>query len=201
MDLHKAISLLPIIAVSAAFPLAAGETPKSGRSHDKAAHTELKMSITAVPAEKARGASLFLVTLQNTGDQDVLLNLGMMLANGKVHMPDAIRLVLREPNGRSRELHFSDRRYPGVAGRIDDYAVPLRAGSAYTVELNLDDYWCSQTKEFRLKLTPQEYRVHAELTAKGAQHFNSDTEGMELMNFWKGELRSNTVEFQIGAEG
>jgi hypothetical protein len=52
------------------------------------------MSIIAEPPEKASGASLVHVKFQNAGDEDVILNLGMMLGNGKVLLADAIRMRL-----------------------------------------------------------------------------------------------------------
>ena len=42
----------------------------------------------------------FDVALENNGAADFVLNLGYMLANGKVMFPSAIRLVLTDPSGR-----------------------------------------------------------------------------------------------------
>jgi hypothetical protein len=131
---------------------------------------------------------------------DTVLNLGMMLANGKIHLPSEIRLILTDPEGKSRELHFSDRRYPGIAGRVDDYAVPLRAGSAYSLKMSLGNFWCPRTKEFRFNLKPGQYHVRSEFTGKGAQWTNSDMEGIKLMNFWKGTLRSDATVLSIGEQ-
>jgi hypothetical protein len=119
----------------------------------------------------------------------------MMLANGKVHVPTEIRLILTDSGGKSKELHLPG---SGVAGRIDDYAIPLRPGSAYTVKLSLDDFWCPKTKGFRLKLKPGTYRLRSELTGRGAQFANLDMGGMKLMNFWKGTLQSDLIVFHIG---
>jgi hypothetical protein len=125
----------------------------------------------------------------------------MMLANGKVQLPDAIRLILTDAKGKSRELHFSDRRYPGVAGRVDDYAVPLRAASSYSIQVSLDDYWSPDAKQPRLNLAPGKYRIRAEFTGSGARHVNADTQGMQLMNFWKGKLRSDEKAFFVRKRG
>jgi hypothetical protein len=80
---------------------------------------------TPVPAISAE----CLISIQNISDTDVV-NLGWMLANGKVMFPSAIRLFLTDPAGDTRELQFFDRRYPAVVGRIDDFTVALRAGAA-----------------------------------------------------------------------
>ena len=140
---------------------------------------------------------LFRVDLENTGDKDLMLNLGMMLANGKVMMPEDVHLILVDARGESKELLFTDRRHHVVAGRVDDFVVPLRAGSAYSLRLSLNDYWCPQTKEFEIALQPGEYRIHAVLNATGARHVNLDTEGMKLMNYWTGSLCSAPVVVKV----
>ena len=198
MKLHRTLTImLSLVAVSMAFLLATGEAQTSIQPDPQASNAELRMSIIATTNKDAKGPPVFRITLENVGDKDTVLNLGMMLANGKVHLPDAIRLILIDSMQNSRELHFSEKRYPGIAGRVDDYAVPLRAGSAYTVKMSLDDFWCPKTKEFRLKLKPGTYRIRSELTGKGANFVNSDMRGMKLMNFWKGTLQSDTTVFRI----
>jgi len=158
--------------------------------------TGLKMSIRASAPESTDSLQLH-VTFENVSDKDTVINLGMMLGNGKVHLPDAVRLILTDPSGQSRELHFSDTR---IAGRVDCYAVPLRAGSAYTLKLSLKNYWCPKSKEVTLALKPERYRVHAEFTGNSAKHLNRDTEGLKFMPFWTGKLKSNVAQFQIGKE-
>jgi hypothetical protein len=140
------------------------------------------------------------VTFENLGDQDTVLNLGMMLANGKVHLPDAVRLILTDAGGQSKELHFSSKAHPGIAGRVDDYAVPLRAGSAHTLKLSLKDFWCPDTKEFSIDLKPGKYSVRARFVGAGARHVNADTQGLKAMRYWMGKLESEVVQFQIGKE-
>ena len=202
MKSHRTlIILLSLVAVGTVFLLAAGEAQTSIRPDPQASNAELRMSIIAITPQEAKGIPVFRVTVENVGDKDVVLNLGMMLANGKVHLPTKIRLILTDSGGETKELHFSDKRYPGVAGRIDDYAVPLRAGSAYTVKLSLDNFWCPRTKEFRLKLKPGIYDVSSELTSMGAQHVNGDMKGIKLMNFWKGTFQSDWIVFRIGEQG
>ena len=172
----------------------------SGHGPGKSLRTQLRMSISA-PHQKVDGNFIFRIGLENTGENDVVLNLGTMLANGKVHLPDAIRLVLTDAGGESSELHFSDRRYPFVGGRVDDYVVSLRAGSSYSIKVSLDEYWSPATKEHRLNLPPGEYRIRAEFTGSGARHINLDTQGMKLMNFWRGTLRSDETGFVVRKRG
>jgi hypothetical protein len=193
----KTIVLLLLVAITLTLGRVAAEPPQAGQPDAQEKGAELKMSIRATAPESTDSLQLH-VTFENVSDKDTVLNLGMMLANGKVHLPDAVRLILTDPDGQSRELFFSDTR---VAGRVDDYAVPLRAGSAYTLRLRLKDYWCPKSNEFRLALKPGIYGVRAEFTGNGAQHVNSDTEGLGLMHFWTGKLESDAAQFQIGKQG
>ena len=115
-----------------------------------------------------------------------------MLANGKVMFPEAIRLFLADPAGNPRELHFFDRRYPAIVGRVDDFTVALRAGAAYEFPVSLDQY-----ESPSVKLGPGRYRIQARFDGRGAIHLNGDTPGIALMNFWKGTAQSNTLEFEL----
>jgi hypothetical protein len=201
MNYRSLIIIATLLILSFGLLAAVGEKPVDVQLFPRAAETRLVMSISAAKPKITNESPVFHVTLENAGDKDVMLNLGMMLANGKVLLPEAIHLILIDSAGKSRELHFSDRRYSGVAGRIDDYAVPLRVGSAYTLRLSLDNFWCPKTKEFRLNLKPGEYRVRSAFAGKGAQFVNRDMEGIKLMNFWQGTLQSDVTVFRIGEQG
>src|SRR5262245_1398991 len=126
----------------------------------------------------------FQVSIQNVGDTDVVVNLGRMLANGKVMLPDAIVLTLTDAAGKARELRFSDRRHPMVAGRVDDFIVPLRSGSAYSLRLRLDQYWCPATQEFVLTLADGRYQIEARFEGQTAKAINLDMQAIALMSFW-----------------
>ena len=161
----------------------------------------LRLGISTVSSGKqpASGAQ-FYVAVQNTGDSDFVLNLGAMLANGKVMFPDAVRFTLTGPAGQTRELHFMDRRYPAVAGRLDDFTVALRNGAFYGLRLSLDQYWSPQTREFVLKLADGRYRIAARFQGRGAQTGNSDMHGVALLNFWRGTVQSNSVDFEVSQQ-
>jgi hypothetical protein len=221
MRVPKTLILMSLVVVTFTIGRIAAESPQTGNNaplllnpkneshgdttnsrntsplHAREMGPKLRISIRASAPENTDSLRLH-VTFENVSDKDTVLNLGMMLANGKVHLPDAIRLILTGPESQSRELHFSDKRYPVIAGRVDDYAVPLRAGSAYTLKLSLKDYWCPKSKEFTLELKPERYSVRAEFIGNGARHLNGDTEGLKFMHFWTGELRSDVAQFQIG---
>ena len=40
---------------------------------------------------------------RNSGDEDTVINLGTMLANGARQYPTAVRLVMKEANGREHQ--------------------------------------------------------------------------------------------------
>jgi hypothetical protein len=155
----------------------------------------LQMSITALNSSDV-SVPAFQVALRNIGERDVTLNLGIMLANGKAQLPDRIRLSLMDGGGRRRELRFFDKRYPGIAGRVDDYVVPLRAGSTYILTLSLDQFWSPDTKEFELKLSRGKSQVVAHFEGGKARTDNLDMPGIKFMNFWEGELDSNALEIE-----
>lgn len=138
----------------------------------------------------AKGSYTFRVTFENVGENDFVLNLGSMLGNGKVQRPEAVHLILTDAKGAKQELRFAG---SGVAGRMDDYALPLRAGSSYSIKLDLADFWSPETKEHQVKLSPGQQTLQAKLTGNGAKYLNGDTEGLKHLNFWQGQLLSNVV--------
>ena len=130
------------------------------------------------------------VAFRNVGDHDVTLNLGSMMANGKVQLPDEINIDFTDAQGRSRVFKFRDKKHAGVAGRLDDYVVPLRAGSMYTLKLGLDEFWCPETEEFEIPLLPGKNQLTGRFHGGGARISHSD---IRLMNFWLGDVESNTL--------
>ncbi|MGE3163924.1 MAG: hypothetical protein AB7O52_03395 [Planctomycetota bacterium] len=131
-------------------------------------------------------------TFENNGNQDIFLNLGMLLANGKVQLPTALRIILTGPNGNAHDLEFRDPEHPFVGGRVDDYAVPLRVGSAHSLRLRSKHYWCPKNPE-GLALPPGDCTLQLVFSGRSAQHVNLDTEGMRHMPYWVGELRAQGV--------
>ena len=90
------------------------------------------------------------------------------------------------------------RKFPGVAGRVDDFVVGLQAGATHTLRLGLDNFWCPVTKETQVNLTNGQYRLTAQFVGRGAEHLNIAAAGMRFMNFWRGRLQSNPVELDVG---
>jgi hypothetical protein len=133
------------------------------------------------------------LALRNVSDRDVTLNLGAMMANGKVQLPNNISLNFTDAQGKTRLFKFADKRYPGVAGRLDDYIVPLRAGSTYTLQFTLDQFWCYETKEFSIQLRPGKNYLTVRFEGTDAKLVNLDMPAIKFMNFWLGKVQSNTL--------
>ncbi len=153
----------------------------------------LQLHVTPVTSGSAAPSDIqFDVALQNVGSSDFVLNVGTMLGNGKVMWPDAIRLMLTDFTGQSRELHFEIRN-AAVAGRIDDYVVPLRAAAAYRIRVSLQDYM----RGADTRLTRGRYKVAAQFSGRRATGVNLDMQGVALLNFWSGVVHSNVAEFEV----
>jgi hypothetical protein len=155
----------------------------------------LRLGISVHAADQAHGGARLVIAFENTGDADFVLNLGMMLANGKVMLPHAIHLVVMDSGGNTRDLHFFDRRYPAVAGRLDPFTVPLRAGSTYTVATTMNQYLVAATSNFNVRLAGTD-RIAARFEGTVAPDSNGDMVGVGLLNFWKGTVQSEFVQFQ-----
>jgi hypothetical protein len=152
----------------------------------------LQMSISIADSGKT-DVPEFQVALHNAGEKDVTLNLGMMLANGKVQLPTRISFNVTDSTGKIQRFDFSDPKHGFVAGRVDDYIVPLRANSIYTLIIRSDQLWSPDSKEFGLKLAPGKYQITTQFEGSGAKANNLDTPGIKLMNFWSGKLQSNAL--------
>ena len=133
------------------------------------------------------------LALRNVGDHDLTLNLGFMLANVKVQLPERVAMKFTDALGNTRVFKFGDKRYGNVAGRVDDYVVSLRVGSTYTLLLTLDQFWCQETKEFSIPLVSGDNYLTAEFEGRGATIVNGDMPGIKLMKFWLGKVDSNTL--------
>ena len=160
----------------------------------------IKLSIVDVSSEVADAIKLRLA-FENANEEDAMLNLGIMLGNGKFQLPTQIRLTLTDESGKSRVLHFSDKRFGGIAGRVDDYFLPLRAGSTYSLTLNMSNFWCPKSKEPSIGFSPQEYKIRASFAGQGARNLNADTEGLQHMPFFVGKVRSEVMPFRVGKKG
>ncbi len=170
-----------------------GGRSKPASPEPEAINSRVKMSIAAIPVGNPEDIFAVRVTLENFDREDYLLNLGSIHGNGKCQHPDALKLILADPKGRSRKLLFT--RSPGHTdpiGRTIPYLVPLRASSSYVLNLNLRQYSPLDADGSGLRLVEGKYRLRAELDGMGPW-----PSGTEVANLWRGKLRSNEISFRI----
>lgn len=129
------------------------------------------------------------VILENVGENDLNVNLGSSLANGKSHHPTALRLLVLGKGDTTRTLRYSIR----VAGRLDPFIVPLPAGSTYTLRIRFDKFTDSRTGE-PADLTEKDCRIAVELIGEAVSKPNLDLRGLALMPYWQEKVRSNELK-------
>jgi hypothetical protein len=139
----------------------------------------------------------FRMELHNVGERDLILNLGFTLSNGSKQYPNAFVLTIVDPQGKATQ--FDLMLPPGVAGRMDPLILPLPAGSAFSLPVDLGKYWAAQSKEFEYKFERGAYSIEARLTGKAVskQETNLDVKGIALMPYWTGTVTSNQLPFEI----
>jgi len=132
----------------------------------------------------------FKVELRNTGKDDLILNLGVMLANGRKQYPRAISLLVTDSEGKYRVF---DLREPGiVAGRLDPMILPLPIRATFTLHVDLANYWSAATREFDYKFKGS-YSIEAKLTGEKVSR-EMDT---LLAPYWVGQVISNRLAFEV----
>ena len=155
----------------------------------------LRIGISSNSVTMSPTAAKFAVAIQNTGDADRVVNLGIMLANGRKMYAMAVGLILTSPNGVRRELNL---RGPAIiAGRLDDLIVALPAGAIYGLAVSLADYDSPGAPDFQGGLVPGRYQIAVRFDGRAATDHNLDSPGIPLMNVWKGRIESRTLTFEI----
>jgi hypothetical protein len=157
----------------------------------------LQMAISLDQAEAQSKAPKFKVELLNAGENDLILNLGVMIANGKKQYPNAVVLTLTDAQGKSRRFDLREPWF--VVGRVDPFVLPLPTDAAFSILVDLDKYWAAASKEFDYKLKPGSYSIEAQFTGKGVsqQEANLDVKGIALMPYWTGTITSNRLQFEV----
>lgn len=133
----------------------------------------------------------FNVALQNVGKKDLVLNLGMMLANGKYQYARAVKLIFTDHNGKSYEFHNNLDRRPGIAGRVDPFLVPLAGGCTYVLRVDFDNYWLVPVGT---SLPKGQYHVAAVFEGKALDF--KDTNLYTRDTYWAGVIKSKEVLFK-----
>jgi hypothetical protein len=141
---------------------------------------------------KGDGKLRLLAVLQNVSSDDLTVNLGLMLGNGKKQLPTAVRLIFTNADGKKRIL---ERKVGGIAGRVDPFGVPLAAGCRYTISCNLAEYY-DEALLGGEALAPGRYQVSAEFAGKAP----ADTTGLALMYYWSGTIESDKLQVTLPAK-
>jgi hypothetical protein len=137
----------------------------------------------------------FRVELRNSGENDYMLNMGVMLGNGKKQYPRAVILNLIDSHGKSRRFDLIEPTF--IAGRVDLLIVPLAVGASFSIPVNLQKYWAAESSEFDYKFEPGKYYVEAQFTGTGASDPNHDMVGIGFMPYWEGTVVSNRLQFEV----
>ncbi len=154
-------------------------------------------SLRLVLAQEKEGTPSLVAQLINSGSQPLILNIGMMLANGRQQFADRIQLQLTRPDKTVLHLHMLG---PGViAGRIDPMVIPLPPNAAYSVKLALNQYCAPKEHVWKLDLPPGSYALRAEYTGVGVPQraTNLDMQGLSLMPYWTGTIQSGVLNFTV----
>ena len=165
------------------------------------ANRELKMNVrldaSAVGESKV---PKFRVELQNAGEDDLILNLGITLANGRKQYPKDIVLLLTDSQGKARRFELREPTY--IAGRVDPLIVALPVGSTFSIPVDLEKYWAAASNEFEYRLQPGTYFLEAQFSSRGLtqQEVNLDVKGLVLMPYWTGSITSNRLQFEFSGQ-
>ena len=154
-------------------------------------------SLRLVLAQEKEGAPGLVARLVNSGLQPLILNIGMMLANGRQQFADRIRLQLTRLDKTVLHLHMLG---PGViGGRIDPMVIPLPPNATYSLELDLNQYNAPEEHVWKLDLSPGSYALRAEYTGVGVPQraANLDMLGLSLMPYWTGTIESSLLNFTV----
>ena len=137
----------------------------------------------------------FRVELHNCGENDYVLNLGVMLGNGKKQYPRAVVLNITDSRGKARRFELIEPTF--VAGRVDSLIVPLAVDASFSIPVNLPKYWAAASSEFDYKFEAGMYYVEAQLAGTGASNPNQDMAGIGFMPYWQGTVVSNRLQFEV----
>ena len=167
-------------------------------------------------SESTKDGFRFRVEIRNIGSNDLLLNLGGMLANGRKQYPDAVAVLITNPKGETEECGF-----PGpwsAAGWVGPFVVPVPAGASFSLPIDLKK-WTQDWKScfapptyIELNLAPGKYAVRVQFTGKSHRNEHMppipglppSTTSMEwggqiLCPVWIGTLISNQVDFELAS--
>jgi hypothetical protein len=149
----------------------------------------LKMSV-ALSIDSTKNGEIR-VTLQNLGDKDILIPLGMIV--GKPH-PTLLKTTLKTPDGNIPRIIYTGIGF--VSGYAEAMTIGLRAGEAYTVSTPLDLYYVLDTSEKLVTFIGRRCQLWVELNVKENQCPNPTTLDplRRTLPCWYGNVVSNVLQ-------
>jgi hypothetical protein len=144
-----------------------------------------------------KSPSEILICFKNVSKEDVVLNLGITLANGKVHHPTGLELVLTEYDGGTNRFQYIP--LGGIAGRVDPFVVPLPAGATFQICCPLKSFIQNNSNRWPGLMRPGQYRLAATFTGKvvNKEDANIDMVGLSLIQYWTGKAHSGEISISI----
>lgn len=159
---------------------------------EKVAHHEeyeesvngLKLSIRSLKAVyEENDEIIFLITFENVGEKDFVLNLGEMLGNG-TQIPSKLKFSLTDEDGNKTDFTYHGR-VAGVSGSLDFFGIPLKTGTQHTLKISIKDFTYNPIPDGIYKMT---------CLYKGSQtEFRNPT----FVKFWEGNIVSDEIELKI----
>lgn len=137
--------------------------------------------------DRARHNEL-VIKVRNRSADPQTVNLGMSLGNGARLVPSNITFSFRDGRDQSIRARVAQ---VAVAGRIDDYMVPLGAGGSYELRVQMDQLMTDQGRIGKKLSTFKS--VVVTLDSGEMKFFNSDTEGLRSLRYWRGETSSKAL--------
>jgi hypothetical protein len=136
------------------------------------------------------------VHFPNPSQSGFLINLGVMLGNGRTIEPRAMSLIVTDQNGRVLAVPWA--RPFHVGGRLDDYPVALRPGATYSMRINLAEFRGRTALEHELHLEPGRYRLRLQFEGRKPFTRNTGMDGADLLNWWVGRAESGSIDLNVG---
>jgi hypothetical protein len=190
----RRIILAIVILILAGIPPARAQTPPSGIAWGQSLNG-LSVGI-ALAGWVNKGQPFFEIRFRNVNSAGYILNLGVML--GDKMWPSNVTLLLTPAGGTTQKLVYLDSVNPQVGGRVDDFLVAMGKNASYSLRVDLVDF-IETIKSRRPTPLPQgRYRIALHFHGEAAKHFNTGTFGLQSLNYWRGRLESETLEFEVG---
>jgi hypothetical protein len=129
-----------------------------------------------------------LIAIENVSKDDVVLNLGLLIANGKQQYPNALSLFLTDPDGYVQKLPLGP---VTMGGTIGPFVVPLSSGATYTLRCGLGSFAPAPSGPYRLAVGFEGKTIAKQKAYVG---------GQLLMPCWTGTLWSGEIPVTVPEE-